>query len=139
MSCSIMSCTILSMFAQPTYASVLRAARERCGLSMRQLAAQADLDQGALSKFENGHRLPSEEQLRRLAGVCDVDDDEVDYWLALRAVSEFQQKYQHAGYYNSCVGILSESAGAYNQPLDHSRAPDGSDASGNFGNSDPCE
>lgn len=42
-------------------------ARESRGLTQTNLARQASFSQGEISKFENGLRLPTEEQVRRLA------------------------------------------------------------------------
>lgn len=47
-------------------------ARERRVLSQRQLAAAADMHQSDISQMEQGKRLPSFEQLQKLAGILKV-------------------------------------------------------------------
>lgn len=53
----------------------LRAAREKRGLSQRDLANRAGFQASAISHFETGTRKPSFDNLRRLANALDVTTD----------------------------------------------------------------
>lgn len=77
---------------------------------MRKAAALADLDQAALSRIENGHRLPTTAQLATLAAIYEHDPEAL---LAINAYSEFKQKHGRAPYYADCVHLLHEDAAAY--------------------------
>ena len=54
-------------------ASILLAARERAGLSQRQLAARAGTSQPAVARAEGGHTGITVETLRRLLQAADFD------------------------------------------------------------------
>lgn len=51
---------------------------------MRQVAAATDVDTSMISKFENGDRLPTREQIEKLALILKVSEDE----LLIQAYSE---------------------------------------------------
>ena len=55
----------------------LKTLRENKGLALRQLAAMLELDQSTLSKYENGHRLPTKEQLIKIAKIYKVKGKEL--------------------------------------------------------------
>jgi len=90
--------------------NVYRSSRLEKKISVRKAAAAADMDQGVLSKIENGLRLPTEEQVQRLATVYAMDPAP---WLAERAVSEIQKKYGDKDYFSDCVRMLQEGSGTY--------------------------
>ncbi len=56
-----------------TSLSWLRIAREWRGMTQRQLAAEAEITQGMLSRFENGRRQPRLALAVRLAKCLDVE------------------------------------------------------------------
>lgn len=79
---------------------------------MRRAAAKADLDQAVLSRIENGHRLPSEDQLTALAGIYNQN---LNNLLMIKAFTEIKRKYGDAGYYPDCLQLLHEDAAVYNR------------------------
>jgi transcriptional regulator with XRE-family HTH domain len=54
-------------------ADVIRAARERAGMSQRQLAEQARTSQSAIARYESGQMTPSTEVLGRLLDACGIN------------------------------------------------------------------
>lgn len=59
-----------------TTAELIRELREKNGLLLRQVAAEIEIDQALLSKIERGERLPTKEQVIKLAKFYKVDIDE---------------------------------------------------------------
>jgi len=55
---------------------MLRAARQRAGLGVREAARQARLSPGYMAHLEAGSRCPSRTVAERLAAVLELDDDE---------------------------------------------------------------
>lgn len=55
---------------------MLRAARERAGLGLRQAARRAGLSPGHVVHLEVGSRCPSRSVAEQLAAVLELDDDE---------------------------------------------------------------
>lgn len=55
---------------------MLRTARQRAGLGVREAARQADLSSGYVAHLEAGSRCPSRTVAARLAAVLELDDDE---------------------------------------------------------------
>lgn len=53
----------------------LRKARLHRGLSQQELSLDSDVDTSAISKMENGERLPSVERLARLSTALNVSTD----------------------------------------------------------------
>lgn len=67
-----------------------RRKREDKGLLVRQVAAVIEVDQAIISRIENGDRLPTKEQLIKLAGLYGLDQKEVfSVWLAEKMVKEY--------------------------------------------------
>lgn len=61
----------------------LRALRKRKGIKLRTLAAYLDIDQGILSKIENGHRRAKREQVIDMAAFFEIDAEALLVpWLA---------------------------------------------------------
>jgi transcriptional regulator with XRE-family HTH domain len=52
---------------------LLKSGRENKNLKTRQLAELASIDQALISKFENGKRIPTENQVKLLAQLLDLD------------------------------------------------------------------
>jgi transcriptional regulator with XRE-family HTH domain len=64
--------------------------REEKGLLVRQVAAVTELDQAIISRIENGDRLPTKEQVLKLAGLYNLDAREtMARWLADRMLREY--------------------------------------------------
>jgi HTH-type transcriptional regulator, competence development regulator len=59
-----------------TTAELIRELREKNGLLLRQVAAEIEIDQALLSKIERGERMPTKDQIVRLAKFYKVDLDE---------------------------------------------------------------
>ena len=57
-------------------ADIIRELREQNGLLLRQVAAEIEIDQALLSKIERGERMPTKEQVIRLAKFYKVDERE---------------------------------------------------------------
>jgi len=52
---------------------LLKTAREQKKIKTRELAKQLAIDQALISKFENGNRMPTREQISKLAAALDID------------------------------------------------------------------
>ena len=69
----------------------LRQLREAKGLKLKELAAEAYIDQTLLSRFEKGTRLPTDQQLIRIADALALNVDELrTQWLADKIVKVVQ-------------------------------------------------
>ncbi len=69
---------------------IFRQKREEKGLLIRQVAAVTEMDQALVSRIENGDRLPTKEQLNKLAGLYDLDLKETySSWLAERMIRDY--------------------------------------------------
>lgn len=69
---------------------LFRNKREEKGLLIRQVAAVTELDQAIISRIENCDRLPTKEQLLRLAGLYNLDIKEtMSAWLAEKMVRDY--------------------------------------------------
>jgi len=55
---------------------IIRELREQNGLLLRQVAAEIEIDQALLSKIERGERMPTKDQVIRLAKFYKVDLNE---------------------------------------------------------------
>ena len=84
-----------------------RQQREQKGLLVRQVAAVIEVDQAIISRIENNDRLPTKEQLLKLAGLYDLNPKEVlSTWLAEKMVKDYgdepyvkealKEVYQHS-------------------------------------------
>jgi len=60
-----------------TVGQILRSTRENKGLLLREVAAQANIDQAILSKIERGERRATKNQIIRLAEVLRLNKNDV--------------------------------------------------------------
>lgn len=60
-----------------TVGQILRNAREKKGLLLREVAASAELDQSILSKIERGTRKPSKKQLFKIAKILGLNKEKL--------------------------------------------------------------
>ena len=60
-----------------TLGFTLKCAREKKNLILRKVAAEVDIDQSLISKFEKNERKPSKEQLIRLAKFYNLPEQEL--------------------------------------------------------------
>jgi Fic family protein/DNA-binding Xre family transcriptional regulator len=111
--------------------SLLKTAREKKGLKVREVAHQLGIDQALVSKFESGDRKPTRQQLGKLADVLGVSYEELivqwlkekiiyaigDDDLALEAMqlAEAEIKYQKA---NPSAAVLSKHISAILKDID---------------------
>jgi transcriptional regulator with XRE-family HTH domain len=69
---------------------LFRRMREEKGLLIRQVAAVTELDQAIISRIENGDRIPTKEQVMKLAGLYNLDMKEImSAWLAEKMVRDY--------------------------------------------------
>ncbi len=74
-----------------TLFTLLKDSRQNLGLKMKEVAATTGIDQALISKFENGSRLPTEEQLIALASAYRLGIKELRvFWLAEKVLSVIQ-------------------------------------------------
>lgn len=64
------------LFILKNIANLIRDLREKNGLLLRQVAAEIAIDQALLSKIERGERMPTKEQVLRLAKFYGANSDE---------------------------------------------------------------
>jgi transcriptional regulator with XRE-family HTH domain len=67
-----------------SFGSIIKTLRLQKGLLLREVAAGIEVDTSMVSKFEKGERLPSREQVQKIAGLFGVPEDE----LIISAVSD---------------------------------------------------
>lgn len=66
---------------------ILRGARQAKGLKLREIASFLKIDQALISRYENGDRMPSEDQLVMLAKFLDLNPQQLKRaWLADKIV-----------------------------------------------------
>jgi transcriptional regulator with XRE-family HTH domain len=58
-----------------TFGSLIRIAREDKGLLLRQVAAELEIDQAIISKFERNERNPTKEQVLKFAKFYQINED----------------------------------------------------------------
>jgi Fic family protein len=56
---------------------LIKTAREKKGLMLREVAQSLGIDQALVSKFESGNRKPTREQVIKLAEILDIDANEL--------------------------------------------------------------
>ena len=68
---------------------ILKNARERKGIKTRELAQLIGIDQALISKFENGSRKPTRDQVAKLANILEIDYETLMIsWLKERILYE---------------------------------------------------
>lgn len=69
--------------------TLLKNAREKKGLKTREVAQLLGIDQALISKFENGSRKPTKEQITKLASILEIDFETLMViWLKERILYE---------------------------------------------------
>ena len=86
-----------------------RQKREEKGLLVRQVAAVIEVDQAIISRIENNDRLPTKEQLLKLAGLYGLNPKEtLSDWLAEKMVKEYgDEPYAPKAFAQAYSQILS--------------------------------
>lgn len=78
-----MSSNILAM---QKISFLIKDGRIKKSLLQRQVAAALDIDVAMLSRFERGERLPSKEQLKKIATILNLDEKELLKELAVAKI-----------------------------------------------------
>lgn len=74
--------------------TLLKHARIEKNLKLKEVAILTEIDQALISKFENGNRKPTREQLNKLAQVLDIDITQLTIaWLKEKILYEIQDDY----------------------------------------------
>jgi ribosome-binding protein aMBF1 (putative translation factor) len=74
-----------------SFSALIKKAREEKGLFLRQVAAEIDIDQAIISKFERGDRNPTREQVLKFAKFFKLDRDELLVaWLSDKVAYDLQ-------------------------------------------------
>lgn len=71
--------------------TLLKSGREQKGLTMREVSEKLQIDQALVSKFESGQRHPTKAQIIKLAGLYEIDPDQIMLlWLKEKILREIQ-------------------------------------------------
>jgi HTH-type transcriptional regulator, competence development regulator len=71
------------------FGNIIKKAREDKGWLIRQAAAKLDIDQSLISKYENGDRRPTREQVEKFSNVYDIElDSLLISWMSDKIVYE---------------------------------------------------
>lgn len=65
---------------------LIKDGRIKKNLLQRQVASALDIDVAMLSRFERGERLPSKEQLKKIASILNLDEKELLKELAVAKI-----------------------------------------------------
>lgn len=75
---------------KPSLGVLFRQKREEKGLLIRQVAAVTEMDQALVSRIENGDRLPTKEQLNKLAVLYALNLKNIySTWLSERMIRDY--------------------------------------------------
>ena len=73
--------------------ALLKNAREQKDLKTRELAQLIGIDQALISKFENGSRKPTKEQVKKLSEVLEIDYETLIIdWIKARILYEIKDE-----------------------------------------------
>jgi HTH-type transcriptional regulator, competence development regulator len=76
-----------------SFNELIKNAREASGLFLRQVAAEMDIDQAIISKFERGERKPTKEQVLKFAKFYELDKEKLLIaWLSDKVAYEIQDE-----------------------------------------------
>jgi transcriptional regulator with XRE-family HTH domain len=89
-------------------ANWLRQCREGRGMILRDVASRTGLDLSLVSRFENGQRVPTEEQMAMLASVFGANPQQAQ---ALRIADQFRRKYGDGPATHHAILRLAEEEG----------------------------
>ncbi len=102
--------------SSPSLGEHLRHARERAGLSQRQLALDANMHHSYIARLENGEvrRKPKPEHLQRLADALSIDLAELLAFLGIRPTLPETRTYFRRAY-----GVNDEEANVIANLVEH--------------------
>jgi transcriptional regulator with XRE-family HTH domain len=76
-----------------TLGEIIRIEREKRNLLLRHVGAAIDVDQALISKFERGERIPTKEQVERLAKFYDLNENDlITAWLSDKIIIELRNE-----------------------------------------------
>lgn len=76
-----------------SFGEIIRLAREEKKLILRKVAAELDIDQAIISKFERGERKPTKEQVERFANFYKINKDELLIaWLSDKVIYDLENE-----------------------------------------------
>jgi len=74
-----------------TLGDILKCAREKKEMILRKVAAEVDIDQSLISKFEKNERKPTKDQIIRLANFYKLSESElIINWYSERIAEELK-------------------------------------------------
>lgn len=74
-----------------TLGDILKSAREERHLILRKVAAEVDIDQSLISKFEKNERKPTKDQIIRLAKFYDLSEKDLTInWYSEKIAEELK-------------------------------------------------
>jgi ribosome-binding protein aMBF1 (putative translation factor) len=75
------------------FGDLIRIAREEKGLFLRQVAAELDIDQAIISKFERNERKPTKEQIIKFAKFYKLDKETLLVeWLSYKVAYDLKDE-----------------------------------------------
>lgn len=80
------------------FSDILKELRKSRNLSQKQFAQKIYISPSAVSQYENGHTLPSRENLERIAKFFDVS---TDYLLGTSSIADLEEKLNQ----DYCSGV----------------------------------
>jgi transcriptional regulator with XRE-family HTH domain len=83
----------------------LRELRQEKGLALREVAAAVEMDQAHLSKAELGQRIPTAEQVAKLAGFFNIPIPQME---ARRVAEKALQELESSPHAQEALSILRE-------------------------------
>ncbi|MDP4797430.1 MAG: Fic family protein [Crocinitomicaceae bacterium] len=91
---------------------LLKTQRKKIGLKSRELAQLIGVDQALISKFENGERIPTEEQVKRLEHALNIQNSQLTIlWLKEKILNEINQN----PYASSALQLVQEEIESYSK------------------------
>jgi Fic family protein/DNA-binding XRE family transcriptional regulator len=92
--------------------NLLKTQRKSIGLKSRELAQLIGVDQALISKFENGERIPTEEQVKRLERALNIQNSQLTIlWLKEKILNEIN----HNPYASSALQLVQEEIESYSK------------------------
>ena len=100
---------------------LLKTQRKAIGLKSRELAQLIGVDQALISKFENGERIPTEEQVKRLEHALNIQNSQLTIlWLKEKILNEINQN----PYASSALQLVQEEIESYSKQSNIEMAED---------------
>ncbi|MCX6162465.1 MAG: helix-turn-helix transcriptional regulator [Ignavibacteriae bacterium] len=80
-----------------TIGNILKEHRKKNNLLIRELAAEIEIDPALLCKYENGYRLPTKEQINKIAEYFNININKIlTIWLSDKIVYELSDDTENA-------------------------------------------